>query len=106
MGRIRICPYPAAEGSNRYLELYYRALEPYGFTLARPLEYTDRFLREHAAEFDLVHVQWRHEEMWRARGRGLLGRLRGLAGLWRFLRLAHRLGKGVVWTVHDLEPHD
>lgn len=98
----RICPYPAAADANRYLDLYYRALEPHGFTLARPLVYSDRFLRDHADEFDLIHVQWLHENLWR----GPAGPVRGLVGLWKFLRLARKLGKRVVWTVHDLEPHD
>jgi glycosyltransferase involved in cell wall biosynthesis len=31
---------------------------------------------------------------------------RGLAGAWRYLRLAHRLGKRVAWTVHDLDHLD
>lgn len=103
----RICPYPAhGGGSNRYLDLYYRALEPHGFALSCPLTYNDQFLRDHADEFDIIHIQWLHERLWRRYGWGPLARGRDLVGLWKFLRLAHRLGKKVVWTVHDLEPHD
>ena len=102
----RICPYPAQSGANRYLDLYYRALEPHGFTLARPMVYRDQFLRDHAGEFDIVHIQWLHERLWRRGGWGPFARTRDLIGFWRFLRTAKRLGKRVVWTVHDLEPHD
>lgn len=102
----RICHYPAGGGSNHYLDLYYRALAPHGFALARPLEFRDQFLRDHAGEFDLIHIQWLHEYLWRFGGRGALGRLKGLAGMVKFLRLARRLDKPIVWTAHDLEPHD
>jgi glycosyltransferase involved in cell wall biosynthesis len=103
----RVCPYPAPPGGdNHYLPLYYRALEPHGFALARPLVYRDSFLRECRDEFDLIHVHWHHEAFWRGRGRGPVAALKGLAGFWRFLRAARRLGKPVAWTVHDLEAHE
>jgi glycosyltransferase involved in cell wall biosynthesis len=102
----RICSYPASGGTNHYLDLYYRALEPHGFARSRPLVYRDQFLRDHRDEFDLLHVQWLHERLWRRHGWGPLARGRDLVGFWRFLRTAKRLGKRIVWTVHDLEPHD
>lgn len=103
----RICSYPAhGGGTNRYIDLYYRALEPHGFTVSRPLTYNDQFLRDHGGEFDLIHIQWLHERLWRRYGWGPLARGRDLVGFYKFLRLARRLGKKIVWTVHDLEPHD
>ena len=105
-GGVRICPYPYAKGGNPYLELFYRALEPHSFTLSRPMEYQDAFLRDHADEFDVIHIQWQQEHLWRCRGRGTAARARGLLGMLRFLRLARRMGKTIVWTIHDLEPHD
>jgi glycosyltransferase involved in cell wall biosynthesis len=102
----RISSYPAFTGSNHYIDLYYRALEPFGFQRVRPLVYKDQFLHDHATDFDIIHIQWLHEDLWRCRGAGLMGRLKGVAGLWKFLRIAKRMGKPIVWTVHDLEPHD
>lgn len=103
---IRIATYPRLDGSNRYFDLYYGALRAHGFELATTAVFNDDFLRQRGDEFDVLHVHWGHEDMWRCRGRGALNRARGLVGFWRYLRLAHRLGKKIVWTVHDLEPHD
>ena len=99
---IRIASWPFA-GTNHYIELFYRALEPYGVRLIRGLRIEDAFLRDHAGEFDAIHIQWIPEDMWRGRGIGVAGRLYGVAGLWRYLALAKSLGLRILWTVHDIE---
>src|SRR5262249_6213237 len=100
---IRVASFPYAAGTNPYLALYYRALEPHGIRVTLDARLEDRFVMARQGEFDVLHLHWTHEALWRRPG-GLLSRFRGLAGAVRFLRLLRRLGKPLVWTVHDLEP--
>lgn len=103
---IRVVTYPDPSDPNPYFARYYGALAPHGFELVGTAAFSDDFLRDRGHEFDVLHVHWAHENVWRVRGPGRLARLRGVAGLWRFLQLARRTGKTVVWTAHDLESHD
>ncbi|MBN9523941.1 glycosyltransferase family 4 protein [bacterium] len=103
---IRIVTYPDPADPNPYFGRYYGALAAHGFELVGTASFGDDFLRGRGHEFDVLHVHWAHENIWRVRGPGRLARLRGVVGLWRFLRLARRMGKTVVWTAHDLESHE
>ena len=103
---IRIATYPDPADPNPYFARYYGALAPHGFTVTATATFSDDFLRRRGDEFDVLHIHWGHENSWRTRGPRALDRARGVAGLWRFLRLARRMGKVVVWTAHDLESHD
>jgi glycosyltransferase involved in cell wall biosynthesis len=99
----RIAIYPWLHKFNQYQPLFYRALEHYGYTLSLELKLDNGFLEARGAEFDVMHIHWSHEQLWRCRRPGLVGRAHGLVGMWRYFRLARRLGKTIVWTVHDLD---
>jgi glycosyltransferase involved in cell wall biosynthesis len=101
---IRIASWPSS-GLNAYIRLFYRALEPYGIEHVPGLRIDDGALRSMAGSVDAIHIQWCPEDVWRCR-RGVSGRVHGVLGLWRYLRLASRLGIRVLWTVHDLDHHD
>ena len=102
----RVVTYPDPADPNPYFGRYYGALAAHGFELVGTASFGDDFLRDRGHTFDILHVHWAHENVWRVRGPGRLARLRGVIGLWRFLRLARRMGKTVVWTAHDLESHE
>jgi glycosyltransferase involved in cell wall biosynthesis len=105
MARIAIWPYQP-HCSNPYQALFCAAVRHHGHAVVGEAEVNDEFLRRHAHEFDVLHLQWNVEDVWRTRGRTPWGQLRGVLGLWRFLRRARALGLRVVWTVHDLRPHE
>jgi beta-1,4-mannosyltransferase len=99
-----VASYPANGGGNPYLDLFYQSLADQGVGHCQ-LVVNDEWLREHAKQFDAVHIHW-PEELWRIRGRGPASRLRGVVGLRRFLRVAAALGLKRIWTLHNLEPHE
>lgn len=102
---VTVSSWPAP-GENRYLALYAGALERHGVRAGPTCVFADDWLRRHAGTIAAVHIQWTPERLWRNRGDGVVSQLRGLAGLWRYLRLARRLGVKVVWTLHDTEHHE
>ena len=102
---ITVSSWPAP-GENQYLQLYSAALGRHGVAAGPTAVFSDDWLRQTAGTVDAVHIQWTPERLWRNRGDAAVSRLRGLAGLWRYLRLARRLGVKVVWTLHDVERHE
>jgi glycosyltransferase involved in cell wall biosynthesis len=98
--------YPEYIGDNPYIELFYKALEPYGVRARDNLLIGSRYLHEQAACLDIVHIQWCPERIWRGDRPARLGDLRNVARLWKYLHRAKGFGLRVVWTVHDLVHHD
>jgi beta-1,4-mannosyltransferase len=98
--------YPEYIGDNEYIELFYKALEPYGVCARDGLIIWDKILREQAPQLDIIQIQWCPERIWRGDNPPRLRHLRYVARLWKYLRLAKRLGLRVVWTVHDFVHHD
>jgi glycosyltransferase involved in cell wall biosynthesis len=104
---IRIYTWPdVVSAVNPYLRLFYRALEPWQVVVPDRLPVNNARLRELAAEIDVLHLHWWPDGIWRSSGGGFFRRLHGLIGFSRWLRLARRLGKKIIWTIHDLESHD
>jgi beta-1,4-mannosyltransferase len=95
--RVRLAPFPADERAP-YLRLLHGALAERGVRL---LELGS--VREaDPAKVDVVHLHWLE---YLVRG----GRLRGLVRGVRFAAALRRLRRStttVVWTVHNLRPHD
>lgn len=90
---------------NPYSRQFYKALEEQGLWIVEGLEFTDVYLREHAADYDCIHLQW-IEYCWARKGSPVLARLRSIAGLWKYLQTARRLNKKVMLTIHNTEPHE
>jgi glycosyltransferase involved in cell wall biosynthesis len=74
-------------------------------TVTEGLTINDEALKRLRPELDVVHLHW-PEVAWRIGNGSAMSELRLVAGLHRFLRLAHRLGLRVWWTVHNLAPHE
>lgn len=93
--------------SNQLLSVLYPTLAAEGIHVrfdAPPL--TDAFLREHAGEIRAFHFHW-PESIWRSSvERSRLQRARMIVGIWRFLRLAARLGVPVVTWFHNVHRHE
>jgi glycosyltransferase involved in cell wall biosynthesis len=103
---ITVSSWPDTVTSNQYLNLYYKALGRYGIALGPPLRIRDDFLTTCRGHVQAIHIQWVPEQIWRARGPSWYQRMRGVGGLWKFFRRARSLGIRVVWTIHDIEPHE
>jgi glycosyltransferase involved in cell wall biosynthesis len=103
---ITISSWPNTPTTNQYLNLYHEALGRYGIALGPPLEIQDDFLTARRGNVQAIHLQWVPEQIWRARGPSWHHRLRGVGGLWKFLRHARGLGIRILWTLHDIEPHE
>ena len=87
---------------------------PYGNLLVDALArlgveatYTDRhdeaWIREHAADFDLMHWHWPSHEYQRRTEAETRAAMEAFTAE---LRLARGLGWRIVWTAHNLYPHD
>ena len=104
---ITVSTFPESSPTNHYIRLFNRALERGGVVQGPPLVCQDAFLREQAGKVHALHVQWTPENLWRSWGwSSLWWKLRGVAGLWKYFRLAKALGMRVVCTLHDVEPHE
>src|SRR5262245_61123153 len=98
--------FPEYVGDNEYIELFYKALEPYGVRARDGLILREKNLREQAPRLDILQIQWCPERIWRGDYPPRLVHLRSVARLWMNLRLARQLGLRVVWTVHETVHHD
>ncbi len=99
--RLRIECFPN-RGWHAYQELFARAIAPYGIDLCRGGDFSNNALASAGDALAGVNLQWA-ENLW-AHG-GWVSRLRAVGGLARYLDLAKRLGKPVIWTVHNHLPH-
>ena len=100
---IRVVSWPYYRNANPYLDLFYDALRAHGVEHVGRFTADDGYLRQNHKDFEVIHIQWLPEALWRTRGKGVLSQVRGILGMIRFFRLAKRLGKTVVWTMHDVE---
>lgn len=100
---IRVATWPPWYAPNRYIELFHRALEPLGVDHLRDLPLDARAMSRAGAH--VVHLHWA-EPAWQSRGRFQWQRRRGVAALRGFLDEAARHGLVVVWTVHNVRPHE
>ena len=105
MTPIRLACWPAST-SHDYIRSLYLALEQQDVHVSVDgVRIEDRFLREQRDQFDALHIHWA-EQLWGAGVASAAMRLRGIVGLMRFLGSARRLGVPIVWTVHNLRPHE
>lgn len=97
---MKVLSVPRPLGDNPYQTLLYRAYEGAGGTLLGPHSFTRSTLRSHAGPDRVVHVHW----LWLKGGRvRRFLRSRRLAGA---LEQARSLGWRVVWTAHNVYPHE
>jgi len=101
----KICSFPPIIKANPYLELFYDALLKHNYCYAGELQVNNNWLISNKELCDILHFHW-PEDIWRVRSKNKLGKIRGVIGFWRYLRLAHKLNKKIWWTLHNLEHHE
>jgi glycosyltransferase involved in cell wall biosynthesis len=88
-------------GWHAYQECFAQAVAPHGFVSKAGGEFSSAMLRESSA--DILHFHW-IERLWDTPS--LLGKVKCLVGIYRYLRLAKQLNKKIMWTVHNHYPHE
>jgi glycosyltransferase involved in cell wall biosynthesis len=90
------------EGWHPYQELFARALARHGVSFRPVRHFSNRALVERS-EVHGIHFHWA-EYLWGAASWWKRPRL--IWGVSSYCRLAKRLGKRIVWTVHNHGPHE
>jgi beta-1,4-mannosyltransferase len=99
--RLRVLAWPMTSrpGENPYIDLLYGALRQRGAVELAP--YTK--MRLARCPWDIFHVHWPE---WSLRSDRSIGRVWDTMQFLALLRQARVRGCRVVWTAHDLRPHD
>lgn len=100
---IRVASWPPWYAPNRYVELFHAALAGYGIEHVAHLPLRARALASQGVH--VAHLHW-GEWAWQSRGRLEWLRRRGVRALHRFMEDAERRGIIIIWTVHNLTPHE
>jgi beta-1,4-mannosyltransferase len=126
----RVVSLPGLGTSNPYVDLFYRSLLPYGVNLVGALEFDYVWLKTNINEFDCIHLHW-PENIWREYLGPLHKKIRfsNIKGAWRLsvkiettfqpyfdnqkikwfencLDYLKGQGKKIIWTWHNIEPHE
>ena len=99
--RLRILAFPRS--GYPYTERFYAAVEALGGEVIEG-EWSGHWLAERVRPGDVVHMHW--PSFYYDRGPGALGRTTAMLKFWLFLRVIRSRGGRLVWTAHNLYPHD
>jgi beta-1,4-mannosyltransferase len=94
---------PSHARTNPYGPLLCAALEERGVAVEFVVKLEEQFLRENQGRFDLLHLNWPHVEYYDDDAAVMADRLAAFIGR---LELARKLGYKIVWTAHNLYPHN
>ena len=105
----RVATLPRLGGMNPYQRLLYEHLRPLGFELVSGARLQVSWLWAARPDVDLIHIHWPQALYTYAGGPRLLRPAISWLKLAAFvlrLRVARRLGYRLVWTIHQVYPHD
>jgi glycosyltransferase involved in cell wall biosynthesis len=94
---------PDDPNTNPYGPLLCAALERRGIGCEFALRLDEEYLRENRGRLDVLHLNWPHYDYYHDDAAEMARRLDGFV---RRLELARQLGYKVVWTAHNLYPHN
>lgn len=96
-----VAHYPVWSG-NPYLRLFYDALRPHGIIARKDAIFSPRWVWNEAEALDAIHIHW-PEILWNGRKETVL---RSIAKFILVLVVARFRGLRVIWTVHNVDPHE
>jgi glycosyltransferase involved in cell wall biosynthesis len=94
---------PDDSRSNPYGELLCRALERLGVEVEFALDLDESFLERNRDRIDLLHLNWPHFDYYHEDADLMRSRMRRFVAR---LELARALGYKLVWTAHNIYPHN
>lgn len=94
---------PDHEGSNPYGALLTEALERQGAQVEYTRDYSPEYLRRNRGRIHVLHFHWPHHDYFHPDPRIMEARMREMAAS---LELARDLGYRIVWTGHNIYPHN
>ena len=94
---------PDHEGSNPYGALLTEALERRGVEVEYTRDYSPEYLRRSRGRIQVLHFHWPHHDYFHPDARIMVEQMRELAASWE---LARELGYKIVWTAHNIYPHN
>jgi beta-1,4-mannosyltransferase len=99
---LRVAVFPAPGGTNPYLRLLHSELERLGVEFVDAAALDADWVRGPGAALDAIHLHW-IEYLYAG---GMASAHRRALRLVRALRAARRADVRVVWTIHNLRPHE
>lgn len=106
---MRVASFPPSIPQNPYQRLLYEHLRPYGVEVVERPSFKLRWLWRNRADVDVLHVHWPHPYYRHSRGPDALRKPLSYVKLGLFhvrLNAARALRYRIVWTVHELLPHE
>lgn len=94
---------PDHEGSNPYGALLTEALERHGAEVEYTRDYSPGYLRRNSGRIQVLHFHWPHHDYFHPDPGIMEKRMREMAAS---LELARDLGYKIVWTGHNIYPHN
>ena len=94
---------PDHEGSNPYGALLTEALERNGVEVEYTRDCSPGYLRRNSGRIQVLHFHWPHHDYFHPERRIMEDRMREMAAS---LELARELGYRIVWTAHNIYPHN
>ena len=91
------------EGNNPYGALLCEALERQGAEVEYSVDHSPEYLRRNQGRIDVIHLQWPHHDYYHDDDEIMQRQMQDLVS---FLELARELGYKVVWTAHNIYPHN
>jgi glycosyltransferase involved in cell wall biosynthesis len=106
--QMQVLMMPDYRQDNPYQELLAKALKSEGVEVIFPQGYRRglpiyRAIRTQAQSIDLLHIHWLNLYL---KGKNFPGKCFYAAKLLLDVWLTRRMGKKIVWTVHNVVPHD
>lgn len=102
---LRVASWPHWYAPNPYLPLLYAALEEHGIEHVPGVELDLRRFRGEDRVADCVHLHWAYP-LWREAGGRWTPRNRKIDGALGRIQTIRDAGVPLVWTVHNIAPHD
>ena len=102
---VRVASWPHWYGPNPYLALLYRALEPHGVEHVRDVPLDPGAFAGPDGAADVLHLHWAYP-LWRESARRGTSRSRRIRDALERLERIRAHGVALVWTVHNVVPHD
>lgn len=127
---MKILSLPGRGNGNPYIDLFYDALVPYGVECVGQLKFDHECLIGNLDYFDAIHLHW-PENIWRNYTLSFLGKIAhsDIRGTWRLSKILEKIfdnqirrqslkwfesnlnflkrnGKKIIWTWHNVEPHE